>query len=70
MRGLSRILSLFHNEFETFNNTGARILDSIYHMMLKLFCMHVSVVKMTSVCQIIRRSFIALPNYLSNDKMS
>ena len=56
MQGLSSILSPFHNEFETFNNTGARILYYIYHMKLKLFCMHVSVVKMNPVCQIIRRS--------------
>ena len=68
MRGLLSILSFFHNEFETFNNTGARILDYIYHMKLKLFCMHVSVVKMNPVCQIYGRSFIALPNYKSNDK--
>ena len=34
MRGLPRILSLFHNEFNKFNNTGARMLDSIYHMTL------------------------------------
>ena len=32
MRGLSSILSLFHNEFNKFNNTRARMLDSIYHM--------------------------------------
>ena len=32
MRGLQSILSLFHNEFNKFNNTGARMLDSIYHM--------------------------------------
>ena len=25
-------LSLFRNEFNRFNNTGARMLDSIYHM--------------------------------------
>ena len=31
-----RILSLFHNKFDNFNNTGAQILDSIYHMTLKL----------------------------------
>ena len=36
MRGLSRILSLFRNEFNKFNNTGARMLDSTYHMTLKL----------------------------------
>ena len=32
MRGLPSILSLFPNEFNKFNNTGARMLDSIYHM--------------------------------------
>ena len=31
VRGLPSILSLFHNEFNKFNNTGARMLDSIYH---------------------------------------
>ena len=36
MRDLSSILSLFRNEFNKFNNTGARILDSIYHMTLRL----------------------------------
>ena len=35
MRGLSIILSLFRNEFNKFNNTGARVLDSIYHMTFK-----------------------------------
>ena len=29
MRGLSSILSLFRNEFNKFNNTMARMLDSI-----------------------------------------
>ena len=33
MQGLPSILSLFRNEFNTFNNTGARMLD---HMTLKL----------------------------------
>ena len=32
MRGLPSILSLLRNEFNKFNNTGARMLDSIYHM--------------------------------------
>ena len=27
----------FFREFNKFNNTGARMLDSIYHMELKLF---------------------------------
>ena len=33
MRGLPNILSLFRNEF----NTGARMLDSIYHIIKKSF---------------------------------
>ena len=32
MRGLPSILSLFRNDFNKFNNTEARFLDSIYHM--------------------------------------
>ena len=36
MRGLPHILSLFRDEFNKFNKTGARMLDSIYHMTLKL----------------------------------
>ena len=37
MRGLPSILSLFRNKLNKFNNAGARILYSIYHMTLKLF---------------------------------
>ena len=36
MRGLPSILSLFRNEFNKFNNARARMLDSIYHMILRL----------------------------------
>ena len=32
MRGLPSILSLFRDEFNKFNNTKARMLDSLYHM--------------------------------------
>ena len=32
IRGLPSILFLFLNEFNKFNNTRARMLDSIYHM--------------------------------------
>ena len=32
MRGLPSTLSLFRGEFNKFNNTRARTLDSIYHM--------------------------------------
>ena len=37
MQGLPLILSLFRNKFHKFNKTRARMLDSIYHMTLKLF---------------------------------
>ena len=37
MRGLSSILSLFfQNEFNKFNNTRARMLDTIYHLTLRI----------------------------------
>ena len=34
--GLLSILSHFRFEFHKFNNTGVRILDSVYHMTLRL----------------------------------
>ena len=37
MQRLPSILPVFRNEFNKYNNTGARMLDSIYHMTLKLF---------------------------------
>ena len=40
MRGLSSILLLFRNEFNKLNNTGERILDSIYYMTLKFVKNH------------------------------
>ena len=30
------LLNLIRNEFNKFNNTGARMLDSNYHMVLKI----------------------------------
>ena len=45
MRGLPSILSLFRNEFNKFNNTRARMLDSIYHMTLRLLRNLISAVK-------------------------
>ena len=36
MRGLLSTLSLFRNKFNKLNNTRARMLDSIYHMTLRL----------------------------------
>ena len=37
MRDLPRISSVFRIEVNKFNNTGARMFDSYYHMMLELF---------------------------------
>ena len=45
MRGLPRILSLFSNGFNKFNNTRAWMLDSIYHMTLRLLWKLISAVK-------------------------
>ena len=36
MRGFSSILSPFRNKFNEFNKTGARMLDFIYHLILRL----------------------------------
>ena len=36
MRGMSSILAQLRNEFNKLNNTGARMIDSIYHMALRL----------------------------------
>ena len=36
MRGLPSILLLFLEEFNKFDKTGAQMLDSIYHVTLKL----------------------------------
>ena len=36
MQGLPSILSLFRNKFNKYNNTGAGMLDSFYHMTFKI----------------------------------
>ena len=45
MRDLPSILSIFRNEFNKFNNSGARVLDSMYHMTLRLLWNLISGVK-------------------------
>ena len=55
--GKPRILSLFRNKFNKFNNTGARMLDSTYHMtlnMLKLLKIAFFGVKTSIFCHILR----------------
>ena len=45
MRGLPSILFLFLNKFNKFNNTRARMLDSFYHMTLRLLLSLISDIK-------------------------
>ena len=52
MGGLPSILSLFRNKFNKFNNTGAGMLDSIYHMTLKLFLNNIFGVKKFGFCHV------------------
>ena len=52
MQDLPSILLLFRNEFHKLNNTGARMLDSFYHMTLKLFCNRVFGMKTSRFCKI------------------
>ena len=55
MQGLPSILSRFRNELKKFNNTGAGMLDSIYHMTLKkLIKYHVFGVKTSRFCHLLR----------------
>ena len=45
MGGLLSILTIFRMELDKFNNAGARMLDSVYHMTFKLCKNHTFVVK-------------------------
>ena len=50
MQGLPSILSLFRNEFNLFDNTRARMLDSIYHITSKLLKNHFFGMKTSRLC--------------------
>ena len=54
MRGLQSILSSFRNKFNKFDNTGARVLDYIYHMTLRLLLNLISGVKKLYFCHYVR----------------
>ena len=55
MRGLLGILSFFFcNVFNKLNNTGARLLDSFYHMSLKLIKNPIFGVKTSRFCHLLR----------------
>ena len=67
MQGLPSILSLFRNKFNKFNITGARMLDSIYYMTLKLFKNHIFGIKTSIFCHLLRNvimDVIVLRTYL------
>ena len=51
-------LSLFRNEFNKFNDTGARVLDYFYHMALKLLKNRSLSVKTSGFCFILRNVII------------
>ena len=66
MRGLPSILSLICNEFNKFNNTRARMLDSIYHMINTLKS-HFWLNKTLCFCHYVRNvvmDVITFPVYL------
>ena len=50
VRGLPLIISLFLNAFNKFNNTGAWMLNSIYHITLKLIKNDIFGVKTSRFC--------------------
>ena len=50
MRGFPSIFSLFRNKFNQFNNTGARMLDFIYHMTFKIILKSYFGVKTLGFC--------------------
>ena len=52
MRALPSILSLFPNKFDKLNNTGAGMLDSIYHMTLKLLKSPIFGVETSRFCHV------------------
>ena len=65
MRGLPSILSLFRNEFIKFDNTRGRMLDSIYHMTLKILDNHIFGVKTLKFCHTQRHNGRHYETYLS-----
>ena len=64
MRGLPSILSLFRNEFNKFNNTRARMLDSIYHMTNTLNL--ISGVKTLYLCHYVRNDVMDVITFPEN----
>ena len=66
MRVLPSILSLLRNEFNRLNNTGAGMLDSIYHMTLRLLWNLISGVKTLNSCQYVRNVVMEVITFPEN----
>ena len=66
MRGLPSFLLLFLNNFNKFNNTGAQMLDSIYHMTLKLIKYHFFGVKRSRFCHLLRNVIMDIITFPEN----
>ena len=66
MRGLPSILLLFRNEFNKFNNTGSRMLDSIYHMTLKSIKNRIFGVETSIFCHFFRNGIMDVITFPEN----
>ena len=66
MRGLPSILSLFRNEFSKFNDTRARMSDSIYHMTKRLLLNLISAVKNVIICHYVHNLVINVITFPEN----
>ena len=66
MRGLPSILSLFRNEFYKFNKARARMLDSIYHMTLRILLNLIFCVKTLQCCQYVRNNVMDVITFPQN----
>ena len=66
MRGLPSILLLFRNKFNKFTNTGAGMLDSIYHITLELIKNHIFGVKKSRFCHLLRNVIMDGITFLEN----
>ena len=71
MRGLPRILSLFRDKLNKFNNTGARLLGSIYCINLKTLLNRVEwnyalMLPNNYMRNFYGRHYIALPKFVNH----
>ena len=66
MRGLPSILILFRNKFNIFKTTGARMLDSIYHMTLKLIKNCILGAKTSRFCHLLRNVIMDVITFPEN----